>query len=82
MTEAEAMEWVISVEVAGESLSIIGSRIKSHSMLFVLDPTEEQLAKLTMGEPLRMQESDPENELMKAGEKIAVAVSIDDVLTN
>ncbi len=82
MTETEAREWVKSVKVAGESLTIIGARIKSHSVMFVLDPTQEQLAELTIGEPLRMQESDPENQLMKAGEKIAVAISIDDVSTN
>ncbi len=79
MTGPEAVVWVKGVKVAGESLSIIGSRIKSHSVLVVLDPTPEQLAELTIRAPLRMQEGDPENELMKTGEKIAVAVSIDNV---
>ena len=71
----EARDWVMGVKVAGEALAF--SQLTRDSVKFLLYPTQEQLPELNIGEPLRMQEGDPINELRKVGDKIILVVSTD-----
>ena len=77
MNIREARDWVIGVKVAGEALAFSHLTRDPRGVKFVLYPTPEQLAELTIGAPLRMQEGDPTNEVKKAGDKIILVVSID-----
>ena len=73
----EARDWVMAVKVAGEALSFSHLTRDSRSVKFVVYPTQKQLPDLKIGEPLRMQEGDPINELRIAGDKIILVVSTD-----
>ena len=73
----EARDWVMGVKVAGEALSFSHLTRDSRSVKFVVYPTQKQLPDLKIGEPLRMQEGDPINELRIAGDKIILVVSTD-----
>ena len=77
MAIIEARDWVMGVKVAGEALAFSQLTRDIHSVKFVLYPTQEQLTDLNIGEPLRMQEGDPVNELRKVGDKIILVVSTD-----
>ncbi len=67
----------MGVKVAGEALAFSQLTRDIHSVKFVLYPTQEQLTDLNIGEPLRMQEGDPINELRKVGDKMILVVSTD-----
>ena len=77
MNIREARDWVMGVKVAGEALAFSHLTRDRRSVKFELYPTQEQLPDLKIGEPLRMQEGDPINELKKAGDKIILVVSTD-----
>lgn len=76
MTNAEARDWVLSVDVAGEPFKFSERTVvTSDSIKFeIIEPMPEQLREINFGQPLRQQEGDPKNEIFKDGDKIMLVV--------
>jgi len=75
MNTTEAIQWAKGVKMAGDPLDLSLTTEGSHSLQFdVLEPTTEQMSEFNYGQPLRMQEGDPINEIYMDGDKIILVV--------